>query len=159
MACGSIGGGGVMTMRIYKKLGPEDLQILVNTSDYADALELWQIDEESAQEFLSNPVNCFFACIEDSKIIGYVCGYELSRLDDAGNMLYIHGVGVHRDYRRQGIAKQMIAAVKEFCKVGGIKKMFLYTHKINVAACALYESSEGVQHRDDNVSYFFSKFE
>ena len=143
-------------MRTFRKLTLTDLQLLVNTNSYADALELWQIDEESARLFLSNPANYFFACIEDNKIVGYVCGYELNRLNNAGNMLYIHGVGVHADYRRQGIGKQMMAAIKQLCKLSGMGKMFLYTPKINTAARALYDSIEGTVDRDDNVSYFFN---
>jgi ribosomal protein S18 acetylase RimI-like enzyme len=148
-----------MPERIYRKLGLSDLQMLVNTKKDANALKFYQIDEESARLFLSNPMNCFFACIEDNKIIGYACGHELNRLDNAGNMLYIHGVGVHADYRRQGIGKQMMTSIKQLCKLSGICKLFLYAHKANTAACALYDSTGGIAHRDDNVSYFFNKFD
>jgi Acetyltransferases len=148
-----------MSERIYRKLGLSDLQMVVNTKKCADALEIWQIDEESARLFLSDPMNYFFACIDNNIIIGYVCGYELHRLDNTGNMLYIHGVGVHADYRRQGIGKQMIIAIKQLCKLSGISKMFLYTHKTNNAACALYDSTAGIAYRDDNISYFFNKFD
>jgi len=71
-------------------------------------------------------------------------------------MLYIHGVGVHADYRRQGVGKQMINDVKQLCKLNGICRMFLYTHKTNISACALYDSTKGDATRDDNVSYFFN---
>ena len=101
-----------MPERIFRKLGPSDLQMLVNTKECADALEFYQVDEQSAGLFLSNPSNYFFACIEDGKIIGYACGYELNRLDNAGIMLYIHAVGVHSGYRKQGIGKQMMTRLK-----------------------------------------------
>jgi len=68
-------------------------------------------------------------------------------------------VGVHENYRRQGIGKQMMTAIKQLCKLNGISKMFLYTHKTNTAACALYESVGGKAYRDDNVSYFFNKLD
>ena len=48
-----------MSKRIFKKLGIADLPILINTKKDADALEIWQIDEENARLFLSNPMNCF----------------------------------------------------------------------------------------------------
>ena len=148
-----------MAERIFRKLGLVDLHILINTNTDSDSLQTWQIDEKSARLFLSNPMNYFFACIDNNKIIGYACGYELNRLDNAGNMLYIHGVGVHENYRRQGIGKQMMNEIKHLCKLNGISKMFLDAHKINTAACALYESVGGKAHRDDNVSYFFNKFD
>ena len=148
-----------MSERIYRKLRLADLQMLIDTKDDADALEFYQIDEESARLFLSNPMNYFFACIDNNKIIGYACGHELNRLDNVGNMLYIHAVGVHADYRRQGIGKQMMTALKQLCKLNGLCKIFLYTHKANTAACALYDSTGGDAHRDDNVSYFFNKLD
>ena len=148
-----------MSERSFRKLGIADLQMLVDTKKDADALEIWQVDEESARLFLSNPMNYFFACIEDNKIIGYVCGYELNRLDNVGNILYIHAVGVHAYYRRQGIGKQMMISIKRLCKLSGICKLFLYAHKTNIAACILYDSTGGVAHRDDNVSYFFNEFD
>ena len=148
-----------MSERVYKKLGIADLHMLVNAGKDADALEFWQVDEESARLFLSNPMNCFFACIVDNKIIGYACGHELNRLDGAGNMLYVHGVAVHANYRREGIGKQMMNELKKLCKLSGICRYYLYTHKDNTAACALYDSTGGIVHRDDNVSYFFNKLE
>jgi len=148
-----------VSARICRKLELSDLQMLVNANNDAKALDIWQIDEEKAKLFLSNPMNYFFACIDNNKIVGYVCGHELNRLDNAGNMLYIHGVGVHTDYRRQGIGKQMMTAIKQLCKLNGICRFFLYTHKTNTAACALYDSSGGEVHRDDNVSYFFNELD
>ena len=148
-----------MSERTFRKLGLADLQMIANTKNDRIALDIWEINEESAREFLTNPANYFFACIDHDKIIGYVCGYELNRLDHSGNMLYIHGVGVHADYRRQGIGKQMLTAIKQLCKLSIIQKIFLYTHKTNIAACALYDSAEGMATRDDNVSYFFNKLD
>ena len=150
-----------MSEKFFRKLGIADLQMLVNTKKDAEALAIWEIDEESARLFLSNPMNCFFACIDvdNNKIIGYACGYELNRLDNAGNMLYIHGVGVHADYRRQGVGKQLMEGIKQLCKLNGICKIFLDTQKTNSAARALYESVGGKANRDDSVSYFFTKFD
>jgi ribosomal protein S18 acetylase RimI-like enzyme len=53
----------------------------------------------------------------------------------------------------------MMTAIKQLCKLNGIGKMFLDAHKTNTAACALYDSVGGKAHRDDNVSYFFTKFD
>lgn len=142
--------------RVVKRLELADLQLLVSMQKDAEAHKLWEIDEDSARIFLSDPMNYFFACFDNDKAIGFVCGYELHRLDSTGNMLYIHGVGVHECFRRQGVGKQMITAVKQQCKFNGIQKMFLYTHQANIAACALYESTGGAAQRGDTVSYFFN---
>lgn len=144
-----------MAEKIFRRLTSEDLHMLADTKKDARALEIWEIDEKSAELFLADPRNYFFACIEEGKIIGYVCGYELCRLDSSGHMLYIHGVGVHADYRRQGIGRGMMAAVLQTCRLQGMGKAFLYAHKENNAACALYEASGGTASRSDKVSYYF----
>ena len=148
-----------MSERVFRKLGLSDLQMLADTKKDAGALAIWPVDEEHARLFLSNPMNCFFACIDDNKIIAYACGYELDRLDNTGNMLYIHGVGVHADYRRQGIGKQMLNEIKALCRLTGMCRFFLCTWKSNTAACALYDSVGGEIGHDDDVSYYFNKLD
>jgi len=146
-------------MRTYRRLTLADIPLLLETQKETKALDFYHVDTESVKIFLSNPSNYFFACIDNNKIIGYICGHELNRLDNAGNMLYIHAVGVHADFRQQGIGKQMMDRIKQLCKHDAITKIFLYTKKTNKPACALYDSCGGYAHCDDNVSYFFTKFD
>ena len=148
-----------MPKRIFRRLGLADLALLADTKNDAEALEFYQVDEDSARLYLTNPANFFFACVEHDKIIAYACGYELNRVDNSGNMLYIHAVGVHADYRQLGIGKQMMTAIKHWCKVRGVGKMFLSTQKTNTAARALYDSVGGNILRGDDVTYFFSDFD
>lgn len=115
--------------------------------------------EENARQFLSNLMNWVFACIEEKRIIGFAYGYELNRLDNKGNMLYIHEVGVLPQYHRQGIGFQILTGIRDLCKLTGICRFFLFTQKHNTAACALYEKAGGKKTRDacdDDVTYFFN---
>lgn len=117
------------------------------------------ICEENARQFLLNPMNWIFACIQEDQIIGFAYGYELQRLDDKGNMLYIHEVGVLPQYQRQGVGHQIITGLKDTCRLTGICRFFLFTQKHNRAACALYEKVGGEKTRDaqdDDVTYFFN---
>ena len=111
--------------------------------------------EENVRQFLANPMNWFFACIENGEIIGYAYGYEVNRLNDIGNMLYIHTVSVVTKYHRQGIGRTMLESIKAACKLFGICRFFLITQKSNTAACKLYESVGGISAHDDNEVYFF----
>ena len=120
------------------------------------------ISEESARQFLSNSMNWIFACVQDSKIIGFAYGYELNRLDNKGNTLYIHKVGVFPQYQRQGIGFQILTDIKNLCKLTGICRIFLFTQKHNIAACALYEKAGGEKicdSYDDDVTHFFNKLD
>jgi len=84
--------------------------------------------------------------------------FRFGVINHAANMLYIHGVGVHADYRRQGVGKQMMTALKQLCKLNGMSRMFLFTQKSNTAACALYDSVGG-EAREDDVTYFFNQLD
>lgn len=142
-------------MREYRKLQISDLALALGMDGNFRANF---ICVENARQFLLNPMNWVFACIEDQQIIGFAYGYELNRLDHKGNMLYIHEVGVLPQYQRQGIALQLLTHIKQLCKLIGICRFFLITHKHNEAACALYEKAGGDKSHnamEDDVTYFF----
>lgn len=141
-----------MNQRVFKRLDIRDLNLVTQMevnfrSDF--------ICKENAQEFLSSPQCWLYACIEDNCIIGFAYGYQLNRLNNCGNMLYLHEVGVLPSYHRQGIARRMLTEIKDLSKGIGISKIFLFTQKSNTPACALYESLNGIAAHDDDVAYFF----
>ena len=140
--------------REFRKLNILDLErVLQMENDFRNGFVL----EENARQFLLNPMNWIYVCIQEKQIIGFAYGYELNRLDNKGNMLYIHEVGVLSDYHRQGIGLQMLTNIKMFCKELGICKMFLFTQRHNTAACSLYEKAGGEKTNTsyDDVTYFF----
>ncbi|OZV10485.1 hypothetical protein CIW83_20135 [Tissierella sp. P1] len=116
----------MITKREFRKLGLSDLDIVLQMEkDFRNGF----IDGENARQFLLNPNNWIFACVQEGKIIGFAYGYELNRLDSKGNMLYIHEVGVLPEYQRQGIGFQMLTDIKNLCKLMGICRFFLFTQK------------------------------
>lgn len=149
-------GGTIMLEREYRKLNLSDLELVFEMDSFRDNF----ISKENARQFLLNPMNWIFACIEAKKIIGFAYGYELNRLDNKGNMLYIHEVGVLPQYQRQGIGFQILNDIKNLCKLIGISKFFLFTQKHNIAACKLYEKAGGEKTSDDynDITYFFNSF-
>ena len=145
-----------MSNRSFRKLSISDLSLVLNMEkDFRSNF----ICQENARQFLLNPMNWIFASIEDNRIIGFAYGYELNRLNNIGNMLYIHEVGVLPEYQRQGIGKQILNSIKVLCKLSGICRFFLFTEKSNIASCALYNSVGGEPAHDDDISYFFNKLD
>jgi ribosomal protein S18 acetylase RimI-like enzyme len=113
------------------------------------------VSKESTSIFLSDPKNWIYACLLNEKIIGFAYGYELNRLDQQGNMLYIHEIGVLEAYQRKGIGFQIMNDMKNICKKKGICRMFLFTQRHNMAACKLYEKMGGEKTSEgDDVTYF-----
>jgi len=147
-----------MENRIYRKLSVSDLELYMQTrNDFPDS-----ICEDNVRQFLLNPMNWLFACIQDDKIIGSVRAYELNILSDKGNILYISAFGVHPQYRRQGIATELLTSIKHAGNLLGIYQIFLATEQSNTAACGLYEKLGGIFNKyfkDENDCsrlYFFN---
>lgn len=145
-----------MDIRRYQKLGISDLDLIMQMDD---DFRSDFICKENAQMFLSNPMCWIYACIENNRVIGFAYGYELNRLNNRGNMLYIHEVGVLPSFQRQGIGRKILTEIKSLCKLSGVCKIFLFTQKSNIPACALYESLGGETAHADDVSYFFNKLD
>lgn len=144
--------------REFRKLGLSDLELVLQMeNDFRKGF----IFEENARQFLSDPMNWIFACIQENQIIGFAYGYELNRLDSKGNMLYIHEVGVLPQYQKQGVGFQILTDIKSLCKLTCICRFFLFTQKHNAAACSLYEKAGGEKTSNtyDDVVYFFNKFD
>jgi len=140
----------------YRRLNISDLKMVTDmTQNFREGF----VCEENARNFLSNRSNWLFACVDKDKILGFCYGYELNRLNNAGNMLYIHEVGVLPKYHRKGIGGKMLNSIKEACGLLGICRFFLVTQKSNTAACSLYESVRGVSAHEDDVVYFFNDLE
>lgn len=148
-----------MQNREYRKLNISDLELVLQMEN---SFRSKFISEENARQFLLNSMNWIFACVEGKQIIGFAYGYELNRLDNKGNMLYIHEIGVLPQYQRQGIGLQILTCIKDTSRHLGICRFFLFTQKHNISACKLYEKAGGEKTSDsydDDVSYFFNKFE
>lgn len=138
----------------FRKMGLADLDLVMQMEgDFRENF----INKEAARRFLANPQNWLFCCVDGGRIVAFLYGYELNRLDKQGNMLYVHEVGVLPKYQRQGIGTAMLEKLKECCGLLGICRFFLFTQKSNEAACALYEKVGGVNGSptDDDRSYFF----
>ena len=138
--------------RQYRRLSISDLSMVLEMNrHFRDGF----VCEENAREFLQNRTNWLFACIENGRIIGFSYGYELTRLNEIGSMLYIHEVGVLPEFWRQGIGKTMLSHLKTLCELEGFCRFFLIAQKSNIPACALYRSAGGFSAHQDDVLFVF----
>lgn len=140
---------------ICRKLSIKDIDTVMDMNiNYRERF----ICRNNALIFLQNPMNWIFAAIYNNKIIGFAYGYELNRLNDIGNMLYIHEVGVIEDYQRQGVGYRLMTELKGECKSRGICKYFLSAYQNNTGANALYRKLKGEvsnESKGNDVCYYF----
>lgn len=89
---------------------------------------------EALREELSNPPAVFLVAVAaDSTAVGYAGMHAV-----AGEG-YFTNVAVHPDYRRQGVADALIAALAAYGKAHGFYRLALEVRVSNTAAIRLYE--------------------
>lgn len=75
----------------------------------------------------------------EQKIAGAALCYELTH--PAGeHSLYVHELDTHPDYRRQGVATQLMAEAMKIAKERGLTEVWLGTETDNDAANAFYKT-------------------
>lgn len=129
-----------------KENGMEYTVRQVTIDDYDAIYELWNSTEQSRralnpvddsregiERYLKRNPNTCFAALKEEKIIGVILtGHD-------GRRAIIHHMCVHPDYRRMGIAGQLVALAEEALKKEGIQKIFGLVFKDNEAANAFWE--------------------
>jgi GNAT superfamily N-acetyltransferase len=125
---------------------------------YAQAfpMEHWGIDwtKENATEYLQD----YF---EQKRFIGYVyeenhevvgCIFALCKLSGSKKELYINEMAVLPRRQGTGIGKQLLNALKTYCKENGLAGLVLYTSRYAPAA-AFYEKN-GFQLSDGTICMY-----
>ncbi len=117
---------------------------LMTKEDHAQANALWHglggvglrsLDDskEGIAKFLHrNPTTCFVA-VEDDKLIGTIlCGHD-------GRRGYIYHLAVAEDYRRKGIASQLLQNACDALRKEGIHKAGMLVFKENDTGNAFWD--------------------
>lgn len=89
--------------------------------------------EKSVSSELENPLSLWFAAMDGDTVAGYVGSQTV--IDETDMM----NVAVHPEYRRQGIAEQLILALTEALKSRGSRCLTLEVRASNEPAKKLYE--------------------
>ena len=118
----------------------------INIKDYDEIFELWNSTEQSRRalnpvddtregidRYLKRNPNTCFAAVTDDKIVGVILtGHD-------GRRGIIHHMCVHPDYRRRGIAGQLVSLAEDALKKEGIQKVFGLVFKDNDTANFFWE--------------------
>ena len=118
----------------------------VTIKDYDAIFELWNSTEQSRRalnpvddtregidRYLKRNPNTCFAAVTDDKIVGVILtGHD-------GRRGIIHHMCVHPDYRRRGIAGQLVSLAEDALKKEGIQKVFGLVFKDNYTANFFWE--------------------
>ena len=103
--------------------------------------------ENSVASELKNPLSLWLVALDDATVAGYVGSQSV--LDEADMM----NIAVHPDYRRQGIARQLVTELVAALAKKGVHSLALEVRASNAPAIALYEQL-GIQQVGRRPNYY-----
>ena len=116
-----------------QRLHNEDIAAIQLIDSHAFAYEWLKNDYEIHQLFNTDTI-AFHATMADRSV-----GYAIAVLHDHGSLLHIVRIAVLPEWRRQGIAQQLLAAVITYGQQIATTQISLNTQHDNHAALALYQ--------------------
>ena len=120
----------------YRVLGPEDLDILKAARD--DVFDN-PIVPAQARAFLASDQHSMVVAMDQGQVIGMASAVTMLHPDKQPEV-FVQEVGVHDEYLRRGIGKQLVRLLMELVRRDGDLDIWLATEDDNTAARALYHS-------------------
>ncbi|MBT8475957.1 MAG: GNAT family N-acetyltransferase [Rhodobacteraceae bacterium] len=131
-----------------RHLGPEDADVLTRvrpgTFDHP-------VDLSAAWAFLAAGLNEMVVALTAGEVIGFASGTTILHPDKAP-AFFVSEVGVHEDYRRQGIGTRLMRKIFDVARDRGCEGIWVATEGDNTAARALYRHL-GARETGDVVVY------
>ncbi len=127
---------GALTVRL---LGPADASLLERV---APGVFDNQIDPRWTAEFLADPRHHMVVALLGEQVVGMASGVHYLHPDKSPE-LWVNEVGVAPPHQRQGLGRQLVAALLSHGQALGCAEAWLGTEESNVAARHLYASVGG----------------
>jgi aminoglycoside 6'-N-acetyltransferase I len=109
----------------------------------------------SAAAFLADPRHLMAAAIDEGRIVGFASAVLYLHPDKAQPELWINEAGVAETHQRRGLARALIAVLKDEARARGATLAWVLTNRDNSAARAAYKSAGGREAADDVVMVEF----
>ncbi|HSX30929.1 MAG TPA: GNAT family N-acetyltransferase [Candidatus Saccharimonadales bacterium] len=101
--------------------------------------EMTSYQPDELKAYLESDNTLLLLAKDGDKIAGAALCYILPHPARQGS-LYAHEVDTHPDYRRQGVATQMMRELQKIAKERGLTEVWLSTESTNAAANGFYRS-------------------
>lgn len=117
-----------------RNLGPEDAHVLdrVRPGTFDN-----EIDPARAWGFLATRVNELVVALDRGEVVGFASGTVIMH-PDKPTQFFVNEVSVHEDYRRRGIAHQLLRRISDLAFDRGCESVWVATEDGNAAARGLY---------------------
>jgi ribosomal protein S18 acetylase RimI-like enzyme len=125
-----------------RRLGPGDEALLAgmsfDTDEDDDEVPLAPAD---AAAFLADEHTFLFVALAAEQVVGFVVVNELLHRHSFARMFLIYEIGVEAEYRRRGIGRALLDAVRAVAVERRVAEGFVLTNESNIPAMALYAAA------------------
>jgi aminoglycoside 3-N-acetyltransferase I len=130
-----------------KKFGPDDISLAQETFllfkkvfDGIDITSKELPDEPYLKHLLATPTFHMWGAMADNKIVGGLTAYEFEMYLKKEKEAYLYDLAVDEKYRRQGIARALVDAAKQYAKEHGVSTLLVEAQEEDVGAVEFYHS-------------------
>jgi ribosomal protein S18 acetylase RimI-like enzyme len=116
--------------------------------------------EENAKpnaDFFEDEKNILLVSHTNGKLSGFLWAYVLLSPHNVSPKMFLYSIDVFGEFRRQGIASQLIGELKNIARTLNCRAMFVPTSKSNLPAMGLYNKTQGKVENDDGVTFTYDK--
>lgn len=118
-----------------------DVERVLDAADLFDRAP----DQEAVARFLAREDLHLLMAYLDDEAAGFALAHELPRLDGPRPKLLLYEIATAPRFRRRGVGRKLIEAMKEVGRSRGARSMFVVTEQSNTAAMALYAATGAVR--------------
>ncbi|MDJ0730481.1 MAG: AAC(3)-I family aminoglycoside N-acetyltransferase [Crocosphaera sp.] len=90
------------------------------------------------QKLLSKDYFIVLVALKDGEVVGGLVAYELHKFEQERSEIYIYDLAVSSEYRRQGIATELITVLKRIARERGAYVIFVQADQGDDPAIGLY---------------------
>ncbi len=128
-----------------RSIGAGNVAAVVAASPLFDAPATARI----SQRFLDSEGHHLLIAYEAGAPVGFVSGVEITH-PDKGTEMFLYELAVDEAFRRRGIGRELVTALRDLAVSHGCYGMWVLTDAGNVAALATYEAT-GIDERSTHV--------
>ena len=97
-------------------------------------------DDAYVDQLLNDDHMVFLVAMDNEKVTGGLVAYVLKKFEQQRSEIYIYDLAVGEDYRRQGIATELIESLKSIARDIGAWVIYVQADYVDPPAIKLYES-------------------
>lgn len=114
-------------------------------------------DADPNSDFFEDEKNILLVSHTEDKLSGFLWAYVLQSPHTPYPKMFLYSIDVFSEFRRQGIASQLIGELKNIARTLNCRAMFVPTSRSNIPAMGLYKKTQGKVENDDDVTFTYDK--